>query len=51
MKSQEHILTLVNEIIIKILNLNLLVLLECKNTKNIFANVYTPNWSEKVFMI
>ena len=35
----------------KILNLKLVVLLECQNIKNIFAKGYFPNWSEEVSAI
>ena len=36
---------------IKILNLNLVILLEYQNTKSIFAKGYFPDWSEEVFVI
>ena len=36
---------------IKILNLKLVIILEYQNTKNIFAERYTPSWSEEVFLI
>ena len=36
---------------IKILNLNLVILLEYQNTKSIFAKGYVPDWSEEVFVI
>ena len=35
----------------KILNLELVVLLEYQNIKIFFAIEYVPNWSEKVFVI
>ena len=46
-----HILTLLNNLMIKILNLKLVIILEYQNTKNIFAERYTPSWSEEVFLI
>ena len=36
---------------IEILNLKLVILLEYRNTKIVFAKDYTPNWSEEVFVI
>ena len=36
---------------IKIINLKLVIILEYQNTKNIFAERYTPSWSEEVFLI
>ena len=50
-KMKPHILTLVKNLMIKILNLKLVKLLEYKNTKTFFAKGYTSNWSEEVFMI
>ena len=44
-------LTLVKKLMMKILNLTLLILLEDRNIKNIFAKGNVPNWSEAVFMI
>ena len=35
----------------KIQNLKLVTMLELQNIKNIFAKGYTPNWSEKVFVV
>ena len=42
MKSQVHILTLVKKIIMKVLSLNLMIMLEYPNIKNIFVKGYTP---------
>ena len=46
-----HILTLLNKLMLKILNLKLGIMLEYQNTKNIFAKGYTTNWSGEVFVI
>ena len=35
----------------KIRNFKLVIILEYKNYKIFFANNYTPNWSEEVFVI
>ena len=35
----------------KILNLNLVTMLEFQNIKNIFAKEYAPNWSEEIFVV
>ena len=35
----------------KILNLNLVTMLEFQNIKNIFAKEYAPNWSEEIFFV
>ena len=35
----------------KILNLNLVTMLEFQNVKNIFAKEYAPNWSEEIFVV
>ena len=49
MQKQIHILTPIKKLMIKILN-SKMVKLEYQNI-NIFATVYTPNWSEEVFGI
>ena len=49
MQKQIHILTPIKKLMIKILN-SKMVILEYQNI-NIFATVYTPNWSEEVFGI
>ena len=35
----------------KISNLKLVMILEHQHLKNTFAKVYTPNWSEEIFVI
>ena len=35
----------------KVLNLELAIMLEYQNIKNIFAKVYCPKWSEEFFVI
>ena len=35
----------------KILNLNLVTMLEFQNIKNIFAKEYAANWSEEIFVV
>ena len=50
MQNQTYLLTLVKNLIIKILNSKLVILLEYQNIKNIFAKGNTPNWSENVFV-
>ena len=49
MQKQIHILTPIKKLMIKNLN-SKMVILEYQNI-NIFATVYTPNWSEEVFGI
>ena len=49
MQKQIHILIPIKKLMIKILN-SKMVILEYQNI-NIFATVYTPNWSEEVFGI
>ena len=51
MQNQTHILTLVKKLMIKIRNLKLLVMLEYQNIWMLLQKGYTPNWSEKVFVI
>ena len=43
MQSQGHMLTLVNKLMIKVLNIKLVILLEYQNIKKIFEKGYTPN--------
>ena len=50
MQNQTYLLTLVKNLIIKILNSKLVILLEYQNIKNIFAKGNTPKWSENVFV-
>ena len=50
MKSQVHILTLVKKIIMKVLSLNLMIMLEYPNIKNIFVKGYTPKQSVVSFV-
>ena len=51
MYNQIHIFSLVIKLMTKIRNFKLVIMLEYKNYKNFFANSYTPNWSEEVFVI
>ena len=51
MYNQTHIFSLVIKLMTKIRNFKLVIMLEYKNYKNFFANSYTPNWSEEVFVI
>ena len=46
-----YILTLVKKLMIIILNLKLVIMLRISKCKNIVAKGYTPNWSEKVFVM
>ena len=51
MYNQTHIFSLVIKLMTKIRNFKLVIMLEYQNYKNFFANSYTPNWSEEVFVI
>ena len=51
MYNQIHIFSLVIKLMTKIRNFKLVIMLEYKNYKIFFANNYTPNWSEEVFVI
>ena len=46
-----YILNLVKKLMLKILNLELVILFKYQNIKIKFAKVYVPNWSEEVFAI
>ena len=46
-----HVLILVNRLMIKILNSKLVIKVGVRISKNIFAKVHTPSWSEEVFVI
>ena len=50
-KKKKKTLTLVKNIMIKILDLNLVILLEYQSVKTFFAKDYVSNWSEKVLFI
>ena len=51
MSNQTHILNLVKKLMIKILNLELVVLLEYQNVKGFLQTDYVPSWSEELFGI
>ena len=51
MYNQTHIFSLVIKLMTKIRNFKLVIMLEYQKYKKIFANSYTPNWSEEVFVI
>ena len=51
MWNQSYILTVVKKLTIKILNFELVILLEYQNIKIFLQKIYARNWSEEVFVI